>query len=116
VDLAKKAKILLMSDDLLFQILTPLNFRVRVTRSYWEYIVTVKHPVMTDREQDVKDTLQSPDEIRVSRSDPAVYLFYKTKQANRWVYAAAKRLNGEGFLITTYPTHAIKEGTKIWPK
>jgi hypothetical protein len=23
---------------------------------------------------------------------------------------------GAGFLITTYPTDAIKEGTKIWPK
>ncbi len=105
-----------MSDDLLFQVLTPLNFSVRVTRSYWEYIVTVKHPVMTGREENVKDTLQNPDEIRVSRSDPNVYLFYKLERIRLWVCAIAKRLNGEGFLITTYPTDAIKEGTKIWPK
>jgi hypothetical protein len=105
-----------MSDDLLFQVLTPLNFHVRVTRSYWDYIVTVKHPVMAGREQDVQEALQTPDEIRVSRSDPTVYLFYKSESVKRWVCAVAKRLNDEGFLITTYPTDAIKEGTKIWPK
>jgi hypothetical protein len=105
-----------MSDDVLFQVLTPLNFSVQVTRSYWEYIVTVKHPAMTGREEDVKDTLQKPDEIRLSRSDSNVYLFYKSEKIERWVCAIAKRLNGEGFLITTYPTDAIKEGIKIWPK
>ena len=105
-----------MSDEVLFQVLTPLNFHVRVTRSYWEYIVTAKHPVMAGREDDVKEALQNPDEIRVSRSAPNVYLFYKSEKVNRWVCAVTKRLNGEGFLITTYPTDAIKEGTKIWPK
>ncbi|MCL4299987.1 MAG: DUF4258 domain-containing protein [Anaerolineae bacterium] len=105
-----------MSEDLLFQVLTPLNFYVRVTRSYWEYIVTVKHPAMIGREQDVQAALQTPDEIRVSRSDPNVYLFYKSESVKRWVCAVTKRLDEEGFLITTYPTDAIKEGTKIWPK
>jgi hypothetical protein len=105
-----------MLDDLLFQVLTPLNFFVRVTRLYWEYIVTVKHPVMAGRDKDVQDTLQTPNEIRVSRSDPKVYLFYKSEGVSHWVCAVAKRLNGEGFLITTYPTDAVKEGTKIWPK
>ena len=32
--------------DIHFEVLTPLGFRVRVTRAYWELIVTVKHPVM----------------------------------------------------------------------
>ena len=105
-----------MPDQVLFQVLTPLNFYVRVTHSYWEYIVTVKHPVMAGREDDVKEALQNPAEIRVSRSDPNVYLFYKAEKVNRWVCAVTKRLNSEGFLITTYPTDAIKEGTKIWPK
>ncbi len=105
-----------MSDELLFEVLTPLDFSVRVARSYWEYIITIKHPVMAGREEDVKDTLQNPDEIRVSRSDSNVYLFYKSGKIGRWVCAVAKRLNGEGFLITTYPADAVKEGTKIWPK
>ena len=104
------------TDDLLFEVLTPLGFRVRVTRSYWELIVTIKHPVMAGREADVKETLANPSEIRVSRSAAAVYLFYKPERIGRWVCAVTKRLDGEGFLITTYPTDAIKEGEPVWPK
>lgn len=104
------------TDDLLFEVLTPLGFRVRVTRSYWELIITVKHPAMAGHENDVKDALENPSEIRQSRSDLAVYLFYKPERIRRWVCAVAKRLDGEGFLITAYPTDAIKEGEQIWPK
>lgn len=102
--------------DLLFQVLTPLGFRVRLTRASWELIITVKHPVMTGRENDVQETLRNPNEIRVSKSDVNVYLFYKLERIGRWVCAVTKRLDGEGFLITTYPTDAIKEGRQIWPK
>ena len=44
--------------DLLLEILTPLGFRVRVTRHYWNLIVTVKHPVMAGHEGSVEDTLE----------------------------------------------------------
>ena len=104
------------ADVLLFEVPTPLGFRVRVTRSYWELIITVKHPVMAGRENDVKDALENPGEIRQSRIDPAVYLFYKPERIGRWVCAVAKRLDDEGFLITAYPTDAVKEGEQIWPK
>lgn len=66
-------------DHLLFEVQTPLGFRVRVTHTYWEFIVTVKHPVMAGREDEVKEALQNPDEVRRSKSDPNVYLFYKAE-------------------------------------
>lgn len=104
------------SRDLLFEVQTLLGFSVRVTLSYWDLIISVKHPVMAGCELEVQETLESPDEIRQSRRDSQVYLFYRAKSAGRWVCAVAKRLNGEGFLISTYPTDAIKEGERIWPK
>lgn len=103
-------------DDVLFEASTPLGFCVRVGRSYWQLIVTLKHPVMAGRESDVRRTLETPDEIRLSRRDSAVYLFYRSERGNRWVCAVARRLEAEGFLITTYPTDVIKEGTRVWPK
>mgnify|MGYP001562340779 CR=1 FL=1 len=103
-------------DDLLFRVLTPLGFYARVTHAYWALIVTVKHPVMAGREDDVRETLGHPDEIRVSKSDANVYLLYKPERLGRWVCAVAKRLDGEGYLITAYPTDAIKEGKQIWHK
>jgi hypothetical protein len=102
--------------NILFEVLTPLGFRVRVTCAYWELIIAIKHPVMSGREEDVRKTLEQPEEIRLSRSDNTVYLFYRAERAGRWVCAVSKRLNEEGFLITAYPTDAVKEGVRIWPK
>jgi len=102
--------------ELFFEIFTPMEFYVRVTVSYWKLIVTVKHPVMNGQEQLVKAVLKNPDEIRRSRSDCDVYLFYKLDKRKRLICAIARQLNGNGFLITTYPTDAIKEGEQIWPR
>ena len=66
--------------DILFEVRTPLGFHVRVTKSYWELIVTIKHPVMARREENVRATLEQPDEIRQSKSDKDVYLFYKAER------------------------------------
>jgi hypothetical protein len=79
-------------------------------------ITTVKHPSMKECEQEVRRTLQMPDEVHQSRRDPAVYLFYRMERPKRWICAVAKRLDEEGFLITTYLRDAIKEGELIWSK
>lgn len=71
---------------------------------------------MAGRAQEVRQALESPSEIRLSKSDAAVYLFYRPERVGRWTCAVAKRLNGDGFLITAYPTDAMKEGERIWPK
>ena len=104
------------TEELLFEVTTQLDFTVRVIATYWDLIVTIKHPVMAGLERDVKETLENPEQIRVSRSDPKVFLFYRIQRSRRWICAVAKRLNGEGFLVTAYPTDAIKEGEYIWPK
>ena len=105
-----------MANDIFFEAATPLGFRVRVTRAYWELIVTMKHPVMRGRQADVQRVLQTPEEVRRSRGDPTVLLFYRIEQPGRWLSAVARRLNDEGFLITTYPTDAIKEGERVWSR
>ncbi len=87
-----------------------------MTKGYWKLIVTTKHPVMTGREGDVKRALEQPDEIRQSKFDEWVYLFYKAEREKRWICAVSKQTGEEGFLITTYPTDAIKEGVQIWHK
>jgi len=102
--------------DALFEVLTPLGVMVRVTRERWKMIATVKHPVMAGRDGSVKLALESPDEARQSRTDPAVLLFYKAEAPKRWTCAVIKRTDNEAFLVTAYPTDAIKEGVRIWPK
>lgn len=78
----------------------------------------VKHPDIADLEAEVRQTLNSPDEIRRSSRDPSLLLFYLTLKEKRWVVAVARRLNGDGFQITAYQTDAItiKEGETLWHK
>ena len=54
--------------------------------------------------------------VRQSRIDPQVLLFYKAEATRRWTCAVVKRAAEGAFLITAYPTDAIKEGVRIWPK
>lgn len=102
--------------EIFFEVVTPLNFRVRASVNRWELITTVKHPVMAGREAEVMATLTTPDEVRISKSDTAVYLFYRSDGLRRWVCAVARKEDGGGFLITAYRTSAIKEGEQVWRK
>lgn len=104
-----------MTDALLFEVLTPLGFSVRCTHSHWEFIVTYKHPLLRGHETDVERALADPDAIRRSRKDPNVLLFYRGT-APRWLCAIARREDGTGFLITAYPTDAMKAGEAIWTR
>ena len=106
-----------MTDDsILFDVATPFGFRVRTTRSYWDMICTVKHPVMRGREARVQRAVESPSEVRRSRSDPHVLLFYRQEGRRRWTCAVVRQVDGSGFLITAYLTDAIKEGERIWSR
>jgi hypothetical protein len=103
------------TEVLLFEVLTPLGFAVRCSPSYWEFIIENKHPVLRGRVVEVKTALADPQEIRRSRKDANVFLFYGGG-APRWMCAVARHANGGGFLITAYPTDAIKAGEQIWKK
>ena len=97
----------------LFEVLTPLGFTVRTIVEYWSLIET-KHPKLRGRVREVVDVLGHPDQVCQSRQDATIYLFYRVDQS-RLLCAVVKRLDGEGFLITTYPCDKVKEGDRIWP-
>lgn len=96
-----------------FELLTPLGFTVRTSESYWQRLI-IKHPDIENLKDLVQQALISPDQVRRSSRDPDVLLFYLARKEKRWVVAVVRRLNGNGFLITTYQTDAIKEGEIIW--
>lgn len=102
-------------DEQLFAVTTPLGFVVRCSLSYWDFITTQKHPVIARREQDVQAVLADPDAIRRSRKDPGVLLFYRGGPP-RWLCAVVRQEDGTGFLITAYPTDAVKAGEEIWTR
>ncbi len=105
------------SEEMFFQEITPLGFKVSVTKSYWEYIITTKHPHIKGMESDVIVTLKNPDFIRQSRVDRDVYLFYREIEYNNKNYHMCVVTNKiKRFIITAYITDRIKEGVQIWKK
>ena len=102
-------------DEILFQVLTPLGFTVRCSRAYWDKVILQKHPVLRGREEDVRRALAEPDEVRRSSKDDAVLLFYRGAKP-RWTCAVARHEGEDWFLVTAYPTDAIKIGVTVWTR
>jgi hypothetical protein len=101
--------------DVKFIVCTPIGFTVHTTESYWQRLL-IKHPDIANYENEIQQTINEPDVIYQSQRDINVLLFYRILKAKRWLVAVARRLNGEGYLITAYQTDAIKTGEKLWPK
>jgi hypothetical protein len=101
--------------EILFEEDTPLGFRVRCTRRYWEFITTYKHPVLRGKDAAVRTVLREPDVVRRSRKDSAVLLFYG-RDTPRLLCAVVRREDGTGFLITAYPAEAPKIGEILWTR
>ena len=97
----------------MFTVLTPLGFYVRCTKEWWEYVSTIKHSVLSDRQGDVIATLAQPLEVRRSTKDSAVLLFYRSVSP-RFLCVVIRKENNEGFLITAYPTDSLKKGEIVW--
>ncbi len=63
----------------------------------------------------VKDALKHPQEVRQSKTDPNVYLYYRREPETPYhVCVVVKHLNGGGFIVTTYRTDRIQEGERRW--
>ena len=99
--------------DSLFEEVTPLGTRVRTTPSYWSRIVRFKHPVMQGKEDAVRAILRNPVQIRQSRKDPSVHLYYGPDSPYH-ICVVVKCLDGEGFIVTAYRAESMKEGELLW--
>ncbi len=84
-----------------------------MSKSYWDYIVSVKHPSMRGLEESIKNSLTEPIEIRTSKRDRSVHLHYGKFDAKLFVCTVVKFLNGDGFVITAYLTGRMI-GEPVW--
>lgn len=71
-------------------------------------------------EAEIDRVLQAPSEVRISRSDETVQLFYeyyvRTRVGGKWLCVVVKYPSADGFVVTAYLTDQLKAGETIWPK
>lgn len=91
---------------------------VSTTKAYWDIITHIKHPTIKGRGAEVKQVLVDPDEIRVSKKDKSVLLFYKRieKYYLCVVVKFFEKNKKKGFIVTAYWTEKIKEGELKWKR
>jgi hypothetical protein len=75
---------------------------------------------MAGMEGELERVLQEPEEVRISRSDDNVRLFYEfyaqTQVGGKWLCIVARYLPDDAFVITAYLTDSVKAGEVVWPK
>jgi len=90
---------------------------VRLTDERLAHIL--RHAEMASLEGEIERVLQAPEEVRVSRSDDNVKLFYRyyvrTVVGGKWLCVVVKYLPNNAFVITAYLTDKLKAGESSWP-
>ena len=91
---------------------------VRLTDERLEHIL--EHAEMAGMDGEIKRVLQAPTEVRLSRADDNVRLFYEfyaqTRVGGKWLCVVVKYLPDDAFVITAYLTETMKAGETLWPK
>ena len=103
----------IQAHKVLFEVKTKTDILVSTTQAYWDVITHVKHPTLRGKEKEVKRALCDPDEIRISKKDSSVLLFYR-KIEKYYLCVVIRVVKKRGFIVTAYLTDKIKEGQLKW--
>lgn len=91
---------------------------VRLTDERLAHIL--QHQELIGMEEEISRVLQAPAEVRISRSDETVQLFYeyyaKTRVGGKWLCVVVKYPTVDAFVVTAYLTDQLKPGESLWPK
>ncbi len=90
---------------------------VRLTDERLTHIL--EHPEMVGMEAEIEHTLQDPADVRLSRSDDTVRLFYRfyarTRVGGKWLCVVVKCVENDAFVVSAYLTDRPKRGENLWP-
>ncbi len=89
---------------------------IRLTEERLAHILN--HPELFNMEYAISETLQNPEQVRVSRTDKNVILYYRyytqTIVKNKWLCVVVKNLKNDALILTAYLTDRIKKGEILW--
>jgi hypothetical protein len=91
---------------------------IRLTEERWAHIA--EHPEMTEMRPGVEETLESPDVVVQSLSDPEARLYYRfyarTLVGGKHLCVVVKLRGDDAFVVTAYFTDQVKRGTVLWQR
>jgi len=91
---------------------------IRLTEERWAHIS--EHPEMAGMRRAVEETLEGPEVVVQSFSDPEARLYYRfyhrTVVGGKYLCAVVKLRGDDAFVVTAYLTDQVKRGTVIWQR
>ena len=61
----------------LFEVKDVFGKKIRTTKAYWNYVSETKHRVLKDKLPEIIKTLKSASEVRRSKEDKKVFIYYR---------------------------------------
>jgi len=90
---------------------------IRLTDERRNHIL--EHPEMAEMEPAIEETLQNPERVVQSISDPDVRLYYRfyfrTVVGGKFLCVVVKMGEAGAFVLTAYLTDRFKKGERLWP-
>ncbi len=91
---------------------------IRLTEERWAHIS--EHPEMTGMRTAVEETLEGPEVVIQSTSDPDARLYYRfypqTLVGGKYLCAVVKVRGDDAFVVTAYLTDQVKKGNALWQR
>jgi hypothetical protein len=79
----------------------------------------LEHQEMRGVEGFIEKTLEQPQLVVQSQSDPDCHLFYRlllrTRVGRKWLCVVVKYCPADAFVLTAYLTDKPKKGVQLWP-
>ncbi|MCK4647730.1 hypothetical protein KAT24_02265 [Candidatus Pacearchaeota archaeon] len=97
----------MIMEGIIFEIKDKSGRKVHLSKERWKHI-TMKHTNITDKLEDIKETLVDPLLIIPQRFNDSMknyYLYYKHKKY--YLLVSVKYLNGKGYVATAFMTRKI---------
>jgi len=103
--------------ETIFEVAAKFGRRIILTKGQYDHVCK-RHPEVLGEIEKMKRTLASPQIVRRSLYDEKVWLFYRffedSPVTEKYLMVAARILNNEGFVATSYFTDKVKMGEEIW--
>lgn len=91
----------------LFEVIDKTGRKIHLSSERWAHI-TIKHPDLCNKLEDIKNTLMNPSFIIPQKYDPKMknyYFYYKFQDC--YLLVSVKYLNGNGFVATAFFTRKV---------
>ena len=87
------------------------DVNIYLSHERWKHIAS-EHPIVSNKIEEIRETLLNPTTIKESEYDINVKYYYKyLKSEKKYLFVIVKYLNNKGYIVTSYYVDFIK-GTK----